>query len=202
MNGFGRWVGVHAPAPLVVAWALACAAELSLGSFPTLLPWAPEIDLRWGLLLPMLTIATVVSMMHSGLAAFERSTARRWRPARAGWCLLLTAFALLPALGTQDGLALDGSLRNRLVCLALAVLASLVMPATLAVLPSTILMLVAMLLAGAADAGARTGPAHLLEPRATPLHWAVAVGVWLLAVGAYAVAYPRRPSEPTRGESA
>lgn len=199
VNGVVRWVGVHVPTPLLCLFACAVLVEMALGHLPAMLPWAPDADLRWGLMLPLVTIAALVTMLHSGLGMFERSERTGWRVARAAWCLFLAAVACAPAPFTVDGLETSGSLRNRIVMFSLAVLGSMVLPATLSVLAPAVLMMVSMLAAGASESPSVLG--LLLLPDATAAPLTAALGLLVTAVAAYAMGYPPRWAVPGRDEN-
>ena len=199
MNGALRWVGVHAPAPLMLLCLAAVSAELVLGGMPAALPWAPDVDLRWGLMLPLVTVASLVTMMHTGLGGFEHSRRTEWRGTRALWCLLLVTVASAPAPFILDGLETSGSLRNRVVFASLAVIGSMIVPATLSVLTPAVLMMVSMLAAGASESPAFLGA--LLRPSATTADTALAVILLGIAVTTYALGYPPRWAVPGRTET-
>lgn len=201
------WIRVHAHFPLILIFLASSMVEIAFGTIPVVLPWSPDTDLQWGLLLPLITIASVVNMMHTGLGFFERSHRTGWRGVRAIWCLVLAAVASLPAPFTLDGLTVTGSIRNRVILLAITVIASLVVPATLAILVPTVVMFVAMLFAGA-GAGLVAGASpigtvlgSLLQRDCTSSQAAVAGVLLLAAVIAYAFGYPPHWSAKARGEA-
>ncbi|WP_282005952.1 hypothetical protein [Propioniciclava sinopodophylli] len=150
-------------------------------------------------MLPLVTVASLVTMMHSGLGGFEYSSRTEWRGIRALWCLLLVTVASAPAPFILDGLETSGSLRNRVVFASLAVMGSMIVPATLSVLTPAVLMMVSMLAAGASESPAFLGA--LLRPSATTADAALAVILLGIAVTTYALGYPPRWAVPGRTET-
>lgn len=190
MTSLRTWCSVHAPAPLVAVMGAAIGAELAWAPLPLLLPWAPDTDLRWGLLLPLVTIACAVSMLHTGLGDLERGSRRQWRGARALWCAFLAVVSCLPAWVSFDGLEVNASIRNRLVLFAVTVGASMMLPSTLAILPASGLLMGSMLVAGTNPAG--TTHVWLMQAAAPASHTALGSGLLLVATLSYAFGYPPR----------
>lgn len=182
------WIAVHVPRPLAILALAGMIAELTVGFLPVALPWVLNVDVKLGLLLPLATVSAAVSMLHSGLGAFESRVRHRWWKQRLIWCLAVGTVITIPAIGANDSLNIDGSLRNRLIIFAITVLSSLVLPPGIAILPAALLLLFALLAAGVI--GPQLVPGGVLSATTSASQWA---GTTLLVVAAaliYAFRYP------------
>ncbi|MDO5736921.1 MAG: hypothetical protein Q4P15_10650 [Propionibacteriaceae bacterium] len=184
------WFRTHVPVPLRWAMVAAVAAETLLGSLPAILPWNMGHPAHWGLLLPLITIAVCVTMLHSGFGPLEFPHRRHWRTARFGWCLLAALVATVPGLWCVDGLDLSGSVRNRLAFFSLACLSSLIVPATLSAVLPTLVMLVSMMMAAASPSPETA--VFLLREHASIAELTGVTAVVLLVAAAYGLSYPPR----------
>lgn len=184
------WFRTHVPVPLRWALVAAVAGETLLGSLPAMLPWEMGHPPHWGLLLPLITVAVCVTMLHSGFGPLEFPHRRHWRTARFGWCLLAALVATVPGLWCVDGLDLSGSVRNRLAFFSLACASSLLVPATLSAVLPTLIMLVSMMMA--AGSATPEATAFLLRKEATAAELLGAGAVTLLVAAAYGRYYPPR----------
>lgn len=189
MTGLAAWARVHAPPPLVGVFLAAIAAETLLGDLPAMIPWAGHVDVRWGLLLPLVSIAACATALHSGMGVLEYPHRRRWRLVRAAWGLGLAVIAAAPAAWCHAGFSVSAALRNRLAIYALTCAGSLVVPVTLAILVPTVIVLVSMLVGGG---GVPLSEIWLLNPHAGHVDLALAAAAVVGAAVAYAALSPPR----------
>lgn len=194
------WLRAHVSRAAVIVYAVGVLLEIFVGNSPLTLPGMGEGQYLWGLVLPLLTIAAVCVCLDSGVWWLETAVRRRWRVQRFLWVAAASVLAVLPALWAQDGLSVDGSVRNRVLLVAFALLALRVIPGELAVVPSAVLMLLAMLMGGA---GASTSPlvAVFLREGASPGQLVLASGLWLVGALAYAVLHPTTHHRAPAGET-